>query len=140
MKNPFSKEPEFPVAVSVSEDDAEDKEEFKRNIIVPEGYFEYMAQKINPQAAEKWKEIVRDWQLGFYTKDDFQNLQFLFVHAMTAIGFKKTKEYGEKVMEMANYYSISTNSKDGFLRKQEVTRTKESLIKQQKNWKDRVKW
>lgn len=140
MRNPFKSEPEQPVALSVGDDDVEDKAEFQRQIIYPEGYYEYQAQKINPQASETWKEIFRDWQMGFYTKDDFQNILFLFTTAIRAMKYKYTKDYGKRLLEKTAYYSISTNSKEGFLRKQIETRVKEAVIKQQKNWKERVKW
>lgn len=140
MKNPFSKDAEIPVAINVGDEDTEDKADVQRQFYAPEGYYEYQAQKINPEAAEIFSEIFRDWQLGYYTKEDFQNLLFLFTHAIGCLKYKFTHKYGNRVLEMANFYSISTNSKEGFLRKQEATKTKEALIKQAKNWKERIKW
>jgi hypothetical protein len=140
MRNPFKSDDATPVALSVGEDDVEDKAEVQRQIVYPEGYYEYQAQKINPQAAERYKEIFRDWQMGYYTKDDFQTIMFLFTTGIRAIHWKVTRDWGNRMLEKAVYYSISTCSKDGFLRKQIETRVKEAVIKQQKNWKERVKW
>jgi hypothetical protein len=140
MRLPFTGRDEQPVAVSVGEDDIEDKAEMQRQMIYPEGYYEFQAQKINPEAANMWKEIFRDWQMGNYQKDDFNNIMFLFTTSIRCMKYKYTKDYGKRLLEKTAYYAISTNSKDGFLRKQLETRVKEARIMSQKNWKERVKW
>jgi hypothetical protein len=138
--NPFKREPEVPIAVSVGEDESEEKAALYREFSTPEGFYEYQSLKIEPAAAMLWKDIFRDWQMGYYSKEDFQNMLFLFVLSIRCIKYKYTRDYGRRLLEKTAYYALSTNSKEGFLRKQEQTKTKETMIKQQKNWKERVKW
>lgn len=130
----------MPIAISVGDDEASDKAELYREFQTPEGYYEYQSLKIEPEAAKLWREIFRDWQMGFYSKEDFHNMLFLFVLAIRCLKYKYTRDYGKRLLEKTAYYALSTNSKEGFLRKQEQTKVKESVVKQQKNWKERVKW
>ena len=61
---------------------------------------------------------------------------------MLAIKYKKTKKAGLHFLSELNNLFVSSNSRDGFLRKNESTQTKISKIEQSKVKKavERSKW
>ncbi len=136
----FSKDDNVPVAVSVGEDGEESKAEFYREFQTPEGYYEYKTELIIPEAFRVFKNITKDFQLGNLSKEEYEKAQFIYGFCILCLKYPKTRKAGNHFLKELEMMFVASNSKEGFLRKHEHTKTKESIIKQAKNWKERVKW
>lgn len=97
---------------------------------------------IIPKAEEIFKNITKDFQLGNLGKDDYQKAQFIYGLCILCLKYDKTKKAGLHFLAELNNLFVVSNSKDGFLRKQEGTSTKVSKIEQSKVKKvaERSRW
>lgn len=131
---------EIPFSLSV--DDRDRAGEIRDSQVDPEDYFQYKTELILPEARNKFKEITKDWQLGNLDKNDFLKFQFGFGLMMLCLRYKKTMKAGIHFLSELNALVVSSNSKDGFLRKNESTQTKISKIEQSRVKKvaERSKW
>jgi len=120
------------IPFSLSVDDRDRPGELRESQVDPEDYFQYKTELIIPEAQKEFKEITKDWQLGNLSKDDFPKFQFGFGLMILCLRYKKTLKAGRHLLAELNAFMVSSNSKDGFLRKNESTQTKISKIEQSK--------
>jgi hypothetical protein len=131
---------EYPFSVAISDDDKE-KIAISQQVL-PEDYYQYRSELILPQAQKIFKTITKDFQLGNLGKEEYDQAKFIYGLVILCLRFPKTRKAGVHFLRELNNLFVSSNSKDGFLRKNEATTTKVSEIKQSKmkRMADRSKW
>jgi hypothetical protein len=133
---------DYEIPFSLNSDDRDRVGEARDAAADPEDYFQYKTELIIPEAQKTFKEITKDWQLGNLSKEDFNKFQFGFGLAVLCLRYKKTLKAGMHILSELNAFIVSSNSKEGFLRKQEGTQTKISKVEQSKVKKvaERSQW
>jgi len=139
---------EIPFQVQVSDEDKEKLAMAQQ--ITPEDYFQYRALLIEPytiQNITKKQQILldilnRNLQLGNLSKEEYEKYVFGISFFSVVGRFKSTTTYAKHLAFTIISGIITSNSKDGFLRRNEATSVKISKIEQSKLKKgiDRMRW
>lgn len=102
-----------------------------------EDFFGYKELLLDPEASKIFKDmgITKDNQLGNLDQKQFEKIVFGFGLASLCLNYKSTRKYGLHVlMEIANML-VTSNSIEGFLRKEEHESIKITRVGMEKKGK-----
>jgi hypothetical protein len=110
--------------------------------IAPEDFYQYKALLIEPAMSEIQDKLNRNFQLGNLSKDEYEKAQFIYGLINLCLRYKKTMKAGLHFFMELNNMFVSSNSKEGFLRRNEATTVKVNKVEQTKGKKvvDKMQW